>query len=107
MDGRTAIEYGSLSAAERRAVDRIVANSSGDDYGTYEPRLENPIVDREPPFLVERNGTLYTIRQDGGTTIGPGFFGFVLGMGVAAVGLVICVASGIGYVVLGRRGTDG
>ncbi|WP_324757429.1 hypothetical protein [Haloarcula montana] len=45
---------------------------------------------REPPFPVERNGTVYTIWQDGGTTLGLGFFGFIAGMGLAVLGGVLC-----------------
>ncbi|MFC7076243.1 hypothetical protein [Haloarcula halophila] len=100
---RRVIEYDSMPTAERRAIDRIVENSSGSEYGDYEPRLDNPIVDRETPFPVERNGTVYTIRQDGGTTLGLGFFGFIAGMGLAVVGVVLCVGSGIGYLVLRWR----
>lgn len=91
---RAAVRYDDLSPGERRTVDRVLANSSEDDFG-YRPRVDDPFVDRLPA-LVHRDDTLYSVHVVGHVDdFGPGFGAFVIGLGVAAVGVVLVVAAGV------------
>lgn len=95
--------YEELSAGERRTVDRIIDNSSGDDLG-YRPRVNEPFVD-QLPTPVWKGDTLYSISVAGhADDFGPGFTGFVVGIGVAAVGLVLLFLAAVVY--LYERRTD-
>lgn len=102
---RAAVRYESLSPGERRTVDRVLANSSGDAAG-YRPRVDDPFVDRLPA-LVRTDGTLYSVHVVAHVDdFGPGFGGFVVGVGVAAVGVVLLVAAGVVALVARRRGGE-
>jgi len=85
--------YANLSAGEQRTVDRTVDNSTGEG-GGYRPRLDEPYVD-QLPTPIHKGDTLYSISVYGHVDdFGPGFGGFVVGLGVAAVGVVLLLASG-------------
>jgi len=85
--------YGSLSAGEQRTVDRILDNSTGDDLG-YRPYVNDPYVD-ELPTVIRKEGTLYSVSVYGHVDdFGPGFGGFVVGLGVAALGIVLLLVAG-------------
>jgi hypothetical protein len=85
--------YANLSAGEQRTVDRIVDNSTGEG-GGYRPHVDEPYVD-QLPTPVHKGDTLYSIRVYGHVDdFGPAFGGFVVGLGVAAVGVVLLLASG-------------
>ncbi|WP_435125078.1 hypothetical protein [Halobaculum sp. D14] len=89
---RRAVDYGSLSAAEQRTVDRIVDNST-DDWG-YRPRVDAAFADRLPA-LVSVDGTLYSLHAVAHVDdLGAGFTGFVYGVYAAGVGVVLLVAAG-------------
>jgi hypothetical protein len=105
---RRAVRYASLSPGERRTVDHVLRNASTDDRG-YRPRVDDPFVDRLPG-LVRKDGTLYSIYVYGHVDdFGPGFSGFVVGLGVAGVGALSLVVAGSLYVVAWwrRRNTEG
>lgn len=92
--------YTNLSAGEQRTVDRILENSSGDE-GGYRPRVNEPYVD-QLPTAIHKGDTLYNISVYGHVDdFGAGFGGFVVGMGVAALGAVLLLAAG-GLVVYDR-----
>ena len=95
--------YANLSAGEQRTVDRIVANSTGDE-GGYRPRVTEPFVD-QLPTPIHKGDTLYSISVYGHVDdFGPGFGGFVVGMGVAALGLVLLLIGGGLYAYAYSRG---
>jgi hypothetical protein len=95
---RRAVEYASLSPGERRTVDRVLERDSG-----YRPGVDDPFVDRLPA-LVWVDGTLYSLHVVGHVDdFGPGFAGFVVGLGVAAVGALLLLASGAAYLLARRR----
>ncbi|GAB3315700.1 hypothetical protein EI982_14480 [Haloplanus rallus] len=80
--------YETLSAAERRTVDAVL------NEGEYRPRVNDPYVDRLPT-AIRKDGTLYSIHVVGHVDdFGPGFAGFVVGLGVAALGVVLLLAGG-------------
>lgn len=92
---RAAVDYASLSPGERRTVDRVLANASDG----YRPRTDEPFADRLPA-LVRVEGTLYSLHVVGHVDdFGPGFGGFVVGLGVAAVGLLLLLAAGVTYLL--------
>jgi hypothetical protein len=85
--------YETLSSGEQRTVDNVLANSTSEDAG-YRPRVNDPYVD-ELPTAIWKGDTLYSIYRSGHVDdFGPGFAGFVVGLGVAAVGVVFVVAGG-------------
>ncbi|NHX37000.1 MULTISPECIES: hypothetical protein [Halolamina] len=85
--------YGNLSAGEQRTVDRVLENSTGDDLG-YRPRVNEPYVDQFPT-AIRKGDTLYSVTVYGHVDdFGPGFGGFVVGLGVAAVGVVLVIVGG-------------
>jgi hypothetical protein len=85
--------YANLSAGEQRTIDRIVENSTGDE-GGYRPRVNEPSVDRLPT-PIHKGDTLYSISVYGHVDdFGAGFGGFVVGMGVAALGVVLLLIGG-------------
>ncbi|MGB9955030.1 hypothetical protein ACOZ4B_01330 (plasmid) [Haloferax prahovense] len=94
---RGAYSYERLSPEARETVDRILRNSSGDDFG-YRPRVNDAFVDRFPA-LVEKEGTLHSITAyvhvDGFGVGGA----FVVGLGVAGVGAVLILVGGVVYAV--------
>ncbi len=101
---RGAVRYDRLSNAERLTVDRILANSTS-EYSGYRPRTDAAFADRLPA-LVEKDGTLYSIYVTGHVDdFGPGFSGFVVGIGVAGVGLLLLLAGVVVYVVDWWRGS--
>lgn len=100
---RSAYRYGSLTAGERRTVDRILANSTGESWG-YRPRVNDPFVDALPALVV-MDGTLYSLHANGHVDdLGPGFTWFVYGLGVAGVGVLLLLAGGGIYGVDRWRG---
>ncbi|MBX0305187.1 hypothetical protein [Haloarcula salinisoli] len=98
--GGRVVAYDSLRPETRRAVDAIVANTT-DGRGEYHPRADSPVVDRAP-LLVEKNGTVYNVYRDDGTYIGGGFARFLLGGGVAVVGLILVAIGLVGRHFSGR-----
>ncbi|MBP1988351.1 hypothetical protein [Halolamina salifodinae] len=95
--------YEELSAGEQRTIDRIIDNSSGNDLG-YRPLVNEPFVD-QLPTPVWRGETLYSISVYGHVDdFGPGLGGFVAGIAVAAVGLVLLFLAAVVY--LSERRTD-
>ncbi|QIO23358.1 hypothetical protein [Haloarcula sp. JP-L23] len=99
---RQAVAYESLGPQTQRTVDRIVANTSGDaGIGSYRPHENSAVVERSP-ILVSKNGTLYSIHRDGGTYFGAGFVGFLYGIPVAVVGVLLCIAVVLGHLLFGR-----
>jgi len=92
-----AYSYESLSPEARETVDRILRNSSDEDFG-YRPRVNDAFVDRLPA-LVEKDGTLHSITVYGHVDD----FGFgialVVGLGVAGVGAVLILVGGALYAV--------
>lgn len=102
----TAFEYDDLSPGERRTVDRIVANSSGEESG-YRPRVDEPFVD-ELPALVHRDGTLYDLQVYGHVDdFSPRFYGALVGAAVAVVGVAAIVTGGIFSVYAWWQGDTG
>lgn len=95
--------YSNLSPGEQRTVDRVLDNSTGEhnssmDWG-YRPRVNEPFVDRMPT-LVWKDDTLYSIFVYGHVDdFGPGFGGFVVGLAVGAVGLVLVLAGLVLYAI--------
>jgi len=88
--------YENLSAGEQRTVDAVLDNSTGDEMG-YRPRVNEPYVD-QLPTAVWKDETLYNIAVYGHVDdFGPGFGGFVVGLGVAALGVVLLVVSAAVY----------
>lgn len=88
--------YEALSAGEQRTVDRIIDNSSGDDWG-YRPRVNDPFVD-ELPTPVWKDGTLYSVYTSGHVDdFGPGFGGVVAGVAVAIVGVMVLFLAAVVY----------
>jgi hypothetical protein len=95
-----AVQYGDLSTGEQETVDRII--DSADDSG-YRPRVDEPFVDRLPA-LVEKDGTVYSLHVSGHVDdFGPGFSGFVVGLLVAGVGVVLLLAGAGTYAVVWLR----
>ncbi|RDZ50659.1 hypothetical protein C5C07_17730 [Haloferax sp. Atlit-4N] len=94
---RGAYRYENLSPGARETVDRILRNSSDEDFG-YRPRVNDAFVDRLPA-LVEKDGTLHSITVYGHVDD----FGFgvslVVGLGVAGVGAVLILVGGVLYAV--------
>lgn len=85
--------YAELSAAERRTVDAVLDNATADD-GGYRPRVNDPYADRLPT-AIRKGDTLYSIYTTGHVDdFGPGFGGFVVGLGVAALGVVLVLGGG-------------
>ena len=85
--------YGSLSAAEQRTVDDVLENSTGEEMG-YRPTVGEPYADQFPT-AIWKGETLYSVYIYGHVDdFGPGFGGFVVGLGVAAVGVVLLLAGG-------------
>lgn len=88
--------YESLTAGEQETVDRIKANSTEDDFG-FRPRVNEPYVD-QLPTPIWQGETLYSIHSvahaDG---FGPGFGGFIVGLGVAGIGLLFVIFGGVLY----------
>lgn len=79
--------YENLSPGEQRTVDAVLANSLGDDIG-YRPRKNDPFVTSyRPGSGRETPSTVYTYGHI--DDFGPGFVGFVVGLGVAAIGIVL------------------
>jgi len=85
--------YEDLSAGERRTVDAVLNRSTTDDPG-YRPQVNDPYVD-ELPTAIRKDGALYSIYTYGHVDdFGPGFGGFVVGLGVALVGVVLVLVGG-------------
>jgi len=85
--------YEDLSAGERRTVDAVLNRSTTDDPG-YRPQVNDPFVD-ELPTAIRKDGALYSIYTYGHVDdFGPGFGGFVVGLGVALVGVVLVLVGG-------------
>lgn len=88
--------YENLTAGEQRTVDAVLDNSTGDEMG-YRPRVNDPYVDRLPT-AIWKGDTLYDVSVYGHVDdFGPGFGGFVVGLGVAALGVVLLVVSAALY----------
>lgn len=84
---QAAVHYTNLTTGERETVDRIIENSSDDD--GYRPRVNDPFVD-QLPTLVYKDGTLYSLFVNGHVDdFGPGFTGFLAGLAVAAIGILL------------------
>ncbi len=95
--------YETLSTGEQETVDAILANASTEDPG-YRPRVNDPYVD-QLPTPIRKDGTLYSIYTHGHVDdFGPGFSGFVVGLGVAALGVVLVLAGAVVYVIDRVRG---
>ncbi len=92
--------YENRAAGEQRTLDRVLDNSTDENWG-YRPRVDEPFADRLPtPFW--KGDTLYSVHVTGHVDdFGPGFAAFFVGLAVAAVGLVLVVASG-GYLLYRR-----
>jgi hypothetical protein len=89
---RATVRYDRLSPAARETVDRLLDNASTDD--GYRPRVDAAFTDRLPA-LVRKDGTLYSLHVTAHVDdFGPGFSGFVVGLGVAGLGVVLLVAGG-------------
>lgn len=100
---RAAVRYTELSPEERATVDRILRNSSEDEFG-YRPRVDDPFVDRLP-VLVSRDGTLYSLHVAGHVDdLGPGFAAFFRGIVGTGIGVVLLVSGAVVYVVGGNAG---
>ncbi|WP_128904923.1 hypothetical protein [Halorubrum amylolyticum] len=85
--------YAALSAAERRTVDPLLDNATADGEG-YRPRVNDPYADRLPT-AIRKGDTLYSVYTTGHVDdFGPGFGGFVVGLGVAALGVVLVLVGG-------------
>lgn len=85
--------YENLSPGQQRTVDNVLANSTSDDPG-YRPQVNDPYVD-QLPTAIRKGETLYSIHTYGHLDdFGPGFAGFVIGLGVAALGVVLVGAGG-------------
>ncbi|WP_435119599.1 hypothetical protein [Halolamina sp. C58] len=85
--------YANLSAGEQATIDAVIDNSTGDDLG-YRPYVNDPYVD-QLPTAIWKGDTLYTVSVYGHVDdFGPGFGGFVVGLGVAALGVVLLLAAG-------------
>jgi hypothetical protein len=85
--------YEDLSPGQQRTVDNLLANSTSDDPG-YRPHVNDPYVD-ELPTAIWKGETLYSIYIYGHVDdFGPGFAGFVVGLGVAALGVAFVLAGG-------------
>lgn len=85
--------YAELSAAEQRTVDAVLDNATADG-GGYRPRVNDPYAD-QLPTAIWRGDTLYSVHTAGHVDdFGPGFGGFVLGLGVAALGVVFVLVGG-------------
>jgi hypothetical protein len=85
--------YENLSPGEQRTVDNVLANSTSDAPG-YRPQVNDPYVD-QLPTAIWKGETLYSIYTYGHVDdFGPGFAGFVVGLGVAALGVVFVLAGG-------------
>ncbi|WP_049980332.1 hypothetical protein [Halolamina rubra] len=97
--------YENLSAGERRTVDAVIENSTGDDLG-YRPRVNDPYVD-QLPTAIRKGDTLYSVYVHGHVDdFGPGFGGFVVGLGVASLGVVLLLAGGGLYAYDRWRGSS-
>jgi hypothetical protein len=95
--------YENLTAAERETVDAILDNSSEEEWG-YRPPVDDAFVDRLPA-LVWKDGTLYSLHVVGhADDFGAGFGGFVVGLFVAAVGVVLLLVAGGVYLFDRVRG---
>ncbi|GAA0525197.1 hypothetical protein SAMN04488066_102264 [Halorubrum aquaticum] len=93
--------YEDLSDGERRTVDGVLNGSTEADPG-HRPRADAPYVDRFPT-PIWKGDTLYGVYVTGHVDdFGPGFSGFVVGLGVAAAG-VVALCLGIGLYVYDRR----
>jgi len=85
--------YERLTAGQQRTVDKVIDNSTGEEIG-YRPRVNEPYVD-QLPTAIHKGETLYSITVYGHVDdFGPGFGGFVVGLGVAALGVVLLLAGG-------------
>jgi len=81
--------YGGLSAGERETVDAVL-ESDGD--AGHRPQVDAPYAERLPT-AIRKDGALYSVYVRGHVDdFGPGFGGFVVGLGVAGLGLVLVVA---------------
>ncbi|MFB6079785.1 MAG: hypothetical protein ABEJ81_02110 [Haloferacaceae archaeon] len=85
--------YENLPPGAQRTVDDVLDNSTQDDTG-YRPRVTDPYVDRLPT-AIRKGDTLYSIYVYGHVDdFGSGFAGFVVGLGVAALGVVLVLGGG-------------
>lgn len=93
--------YENLNASQQRTLDRLLNNSTGEDWG-YRPRIDEPFADRLPtPFW--RGETLYSVSITGHVDdFGPGFAAFFRGLLLAGVGLALVVVTG-GYLLYTRK----
>lgn len=88
--------YEALSSGEQRTVDRIIDNSTGDDWG-YRPYVDEPFLD-ELPTPIYKGDTLYSVSVSGhADDFGPGFGGFVAGIAVAIVGVMLLFTAAVVY----------
>ncbi|MFC5365757.1 hypothetical protein [Salinirubrum litoreum] len=87
IDERT-VPASSLTAAERRTLDRVIDGGDG-SYDGYRPDADDPLLD-DVPALVERDGTVYWVR----TTVHIDDFG------PSPAQLVLLLAGGVGVVLL-------
>jgi len=93
--------YEDLSAGEQETVDAVLNRSTADDPG-YRPLVDDPYVDRLPT-AIWKGDALYSIYSYGHVDdFGPGFGGFVVGLGVALFGVVLVVI-GSGLYAYDRR----
>ena len=95
-----ASHYENRSAGEQRTLDRLLNNSTDENWG-YRPRVDEPFADRLPTAFW-KGDTLYSVSVTGHVDdFGPGFAAFFYGLFVAAAGLVLVVVSG-GYLLYRR-----
>ncbi|MFC6872952.1 hypothetical protein [Halobellus marinus] len=85
--------YEALAPGEQRTVDNILENSTGNEIG-YRPQVTDPYVD-QLPTAIWKGETLYSLYTYGHVDdFGPGFGGFVVGLGIAALGVALVLAGG-------------
>lgn len=96
--------YSDLSAGEQRTIDRVLDNSSEDDWSGYRPRIDEPYVG-ELPTPIWKGETLHSISAVGHVDdFGPGFGGFIAGVLVALLGVLLLFLAAVIY--LYDRRTD-
>lgn len=89
--------YENLSTGEQRTVDAVLDNSTGDASG-YRPQVNDPFVNQFQT-AIWKGDTLYSIYIDSYVDgFGPSFGGFLLGLGVAAIGVTLVLIGGRLYI---------
>jgi hypothetical protein len=92
--------YENLSAGEQHTLDRLLDNSTDENWG-YRTRVDEPFADRLPTAFW-KGDTLYSVSVTGHVDdFGPGFAAFFAGLAVAALGFVLVLLGG-GYLLVRR-----